>query len=40
MRYNLESLENFGFFKDIKVMFMTVFAMLGKDYSKTEKESK
>lgn len=38
MRYNLESLENFGFFKDIKVMFMTVFAMLGKDYSKTEKE--
>ena len=30
MYYNLK--ENFSFFGDIKVMFMTVFAVLGKDY--------
>ena len=34
MRYNLEAIENFSFFGDIKLMFMTVFAVLGKDYSK------
>ena len=32
MYYNLKAIENFGFFHDIKVMFMTVFAVLGKDY--------
>ena len=32
MRYNLAALKTFGFWKDIKVMFMTVFAVLGKDY--------
>lgn len=32
MRYNLEAIENFGFRKDIKTMFMTLFAVLGKDY--------
>ena len=32
MYYNLKALENFSFFGDIKVMFMTVFAVLGKDY--------
>jgi len=32
MYYNLKSIENFGFKHDIKVMFMTVFAMLGKEY--------
>ena len=32
MYYNLKSIENFGFLHDIKVMFMTVFAMLGKEY--------
>lgn len=37
MKYNLQALENFGFWKDIGIMFMTVFAVLGKDYS--EKES-
>lgn len=37
MRYNLEALEKFSFFGDIKVMFMTVFAVLGKKYnSKSE----
>ena len=32
MRYNLKAIENFGFWKDIKTMFMTVFAVLGKEY--------
>ena len=34
MKYNLEAIENFSFWGDIKLMFMTVFAVLGKDYSK------
>lgn len=33
MYYNLKSIENFSFFYDIKIMFMTVFAVLGKEYS-------
>lgn len=33
MRYNLKAVRNFGFWADIKIMFMTVFAVLGKDYS-------
>ena len=37
MRYNLQEIKNFSFFSNIKVMFMTVFAVLGKDYS-AEKE--
>ena len=37
MRYNLKAIQNFHFFGDIKVMFMTVFAVLGKEY-KTEEE--
>lgn len=32
MYYNLKSIEHFGFWRDVKVMFMTVFAVLGKDY--------
>jgi lipopolysaccharide/colanic/teichoic acid biosynthesis glycosyltransferase len=36
MKYNLQSIKKFGFFHDIKVMFMTVFAMLGKDYTPKE----
>ena len=36
MRYNLRAVKNFSFFGDIKVMFMTVFAVLGKDYSAEE----
>ena len=32
MYYNLKGLENFSFWFDIKVMFMTVFALLGKKY--------
>lgn len=33
MYYNLKAIKTFGFFKDIKVMFMTVFAVLGKEYA-------
>lgn len=32
MYYNLKEIENFSFFGDIKTMFMTVFAVLGKEY--------
>lgn len=32
MYYNLKEIKCFSFFGDIKVMFMTVFAVLGKDY--------
>lgn len=32
MYYNLKSIENFGFFRDIVIMFKTVFAVLGKEY--------
>ena len=32
MRYNLRSVRNFRFWGDIKIMFMTVFAVLGKEY--------
>jgi lipopolysaccharide/colanic/teichoic acid biosynthesis glycosyltransferase len=40
MFYNLKALENFGFWRDIKVMFMTVFAMLGKKYTPKETPKK
>ena len=32
MYYNLKAIKDFGFLKDIKIMFMTVFAVLGKEY--------
>lgn len=32
MYYNLKGIEQFSFWGDIKVMFMTVFAVLGKEY--------
>ena len=32
MYYNLKGIEQFSFWDDIKVMFMTVFAVLGKEY--------
>lgn len=41
MYYNLKGMEQFSFWGDIKIMFMTVFAVLGKeyvgDYTATEK---
>ena len=36
MKYNLIAIEKFGFWSDIKVMFMTVFAVLGKEYKGEE----
>lgn len=33
MKYNLQSIEKFSFIGEIKTMFRTVFAVLGKDYS-------
>ncbi len=38
MRYNLKGLEQFGFWNDIKLLFMTVFAVLGKEYAPKETE--
>jgi len=32
MRYNLKSLYEFGFWQDIKTLFMTIFSMFGKKY--------
>ena len=32
MYYNLKGIEQFSFWGDIKIMFMTVFAVLGKQY--------
>lgn len=32
MYYNLKAIEKFGCWRDIKTMFMTVFAVLGKEY--------
>lgn len=37
MRYNLEQMKTFSFWNDIKLMFMTVLAVLGKEYN-TEEE--
>lgn len=36
MKYNLRALKAFSFFGDIGLMFKTVFAVLGKDYSDKE----
>ena len=36
MKWNLLSVREFGFFKDIITMFRTVFAVLGKNYEETE----
>lgn len=32
MYYNLNEIKKFGFWRDIRIMFMTVFAVLGKEY--------
>lgn len=36
MKYNLLAIKEFGFWKDIKIMFMTVFAVLGVKYTPPE----
>lgn len=38
MKYNLRAIKEFGFWRDIKIMFMTVFAVLGKEYKAKEKQ--
>jgi len=38
MRYNLRSLREFSFIKDIRTMFRTVFAVLGKEYKEEKTE--
>lgn len=38
MYYNLKGIEKFSFWGDIKVLFMTVFAVLGKEYKGDHKE--
>ena len=40
MKYNLKAIEKFGFWRDIKIMFMTVFAVLGKEYKSEEEKNK
>lgn len=35
MHYNLKGLEKFSFWGDIRILFMTVFAVLGKDYEES-----
>ena len=32
MVYNLRGMEHFSFWSDIRLLFMTVFAVLGRDY--------
>ena len=36
MYYNLKAIEKFSFWGDIKIMFMTFFAVLGKEYRDRE----
>ena len=40
MKYNLQSIMEFSFVGEIKTMFRTVFAVLGKDYSDEKQESR
>lgn len=40
MKYNLQSIKEFSFIGEIKTMFRTVFAVLGKDYSDEEQKSR
>ena len=40
MKYNLQSIMEFSFVGEIKTMFRTVFAVLGKEYSDEEQEIK
>lgn len=37
MYYNLKGIEQFSFWGDMRIMFMTVFAVLGKEYQADEK---
>ena len=36
MKWNLKGIKEFSFWGDIKLMFMTFFAVLGKDYKEMD----
>ncbi|MBQ4518417.1 MAG: sugar transferase [Clostridia bacterium] len=40
MHYNLKAIQEFSFWGDVKIMFMTVFAVLGKEYRHESEEIK
>ena len=40
MKFNLQSIIDFSFVGEIKTMFRTVFAVLGKEYSDEEQKSR
>lgn len=40
MKFNLQSIMEFSFIGEIKTMFRTVFAVMGKDYSDEEQKSR
>lgn len=40
MKFNLQSIMEFSFIGEIKTMFRTVFAVMGKDYSDEEQKNK
>lgn len=40
MKFNLQSIMEFSFIGEIKTMFRTVFAVLGKDYNDDEQKSR
>ena len=40
MKFNLQSIKEFSFIGEIRTMFRTVFAVLGKDYSDEEQKNK
>lgn len=40
MYYNLKSIENYSFWGDIRTMFMTVFAVCGKEYHDENRSKK
>lgn len=40
MRFNLQAIMEFSFIGEMAIMFRTVFAVLGKDYSEEEQESR
>ena len=39
MKYNLNDTKKYGFWRDIKLCFMTVFGVLGKKYKSDDKQN-
>lgn len=40
MYYNLKAIEKFSLWQDVRILFMTVFAMLGKEYREEDESRK